>query len=98
LLILIALAASVAIIQPYRQDLAVYSTVDIVLILIMTAWYESILCTTMANKQPTHISKFLLQYHSSQQYYHLCISPTLSCNGCLCKEGYLLEVPNLEAE
>jgi len=48
LLILIALAVSVAIIQPYRQDLAVYNNVDIVLILMMVAGYGSILCTIMA--------------------------------------------------
>ena len=50
LLILIALAITVAIIQPYRQDLAVYNTVDTVLILTMAAWYGSILCSMMANR------------------------------------------------
>jgi len=48
LLILIAFVVSVAIIQPYREDLAVYNNVDIVLILMMVAGYGSILCTVMA--------------------------------------------------
>ena len=54
LLILIALALSVAIIQSYRQDLAIYNTVDIVLILMMAAWYGSLLCTITAD-QTAHI-------------------------------------------
>ena len=54
LLILIALALSVAIIQPYRQDLAIYNTVDIVLILMMAAWYGSLLCAITAD-QTAHI-------------------------------------------
>ena len=44
-LMLIALAASVSIIQPYRGDLAVQSNVDIVLILMIVAWYGSIFST-----------------------------------------------------
>jgi len=48
LLILIALVALLSIVQPYRADLAVYNNVDIVLILMMVAWYGSLLCTIMA--------------------------------------------------
>ena len=49
LLILIALAASVAIIQPYRQDLAVYNAVDIVLILTLAACFGSVVCMFMTH-------------------------------------------------
>jgi len=61
LLILIALALSVAIIQPYRQDLAIYNTVDIVLILMMAAWYGSLLCAITADQTAhIHLKVFLV--------------------------------------
>ena len=56
LLVLIALASLVAIIQPYRQELAVYNTADVILILMMAAWYGSILCCNMTYEiAPTHL-------------------------------------------
>ena len=56
---LIALAASVAIIQPYRQELAVYNTADVILILMMAVWYGPILCCNMTYEiAPTHLKVY----------------------------------------
>ena len=102
LLVLIALASLVAIIQPYRQELAVYNTADVILILMMAAWYGSILCCNMTYEiAPTHLKiYFCIDIHHGTSttcvYYIHCLAMAVQM-----KEGTtetLSVVSNMEAE
>jgi len=48
IVMLIATAMLVAIIQPYKPKFAVYNAVDSVLILTLAMWYDTVLCINIA--------------------------------------------------
>ena len=58
IVVLIAIAMLVAIIQPYKPEFAAYNAVDSVLILTLAMWYGTVLCINIAAVKLHRLLKF----------------------------------------
>ena len=58
IVVLIAIAMLVAIIQPYKPEFAAYNAVDSVLILTLAMWYGTVLCINIAAVKLHQLLKF----------------------------------------
>ena len=57
-LVLIAVAMLIAIVQPYKPELAVYNAVDSVFVLTLAMWYGTLLCVNIAAVKIHRLLKF----------------------------------------
>ena len=82
---LLLLAVLIVIVQPYKVKFATYNTIDTVLILLLAAWYASILCCI--NDSYTFMPSFFwLSLH-----YCFIILTVLCINYCLLFNFYIIE-------